>query len=300
MARKTLERSEKAHRDLERSESVSSLEKEFDKRLKSFKNNDALIKPISDEYSFCTNGIYFFVGRMGTGKTYEAIKHIFILEKLFNKPFYHLVIFCSTSGSMDKTAEQMQSLIKTPLLLLNEENLMPFLTHHLKWKMRYYAIIKYALSRFKEPNSMMEHIIKKHDLQDIDEKIAYVAMKLAKYGITEYPFRTLLVMDDFAGSPLLKNINSPLVRIMTKTRHYNLTCIIISQTFKGICLNARRLATDAIVFSKFSEEDFLNILHQLPNDLNYKEALEKYKQLIGPHSKLIMNMVDNKYSFINN
>jgi hypothetical protein len=166
--------------------------------------------------------------------------------------------------------------------------------------MKYYAIIKYALSKFEKPNSVMENIIKSHNLVNIEDKLAYVAMKLAKWGIVEYPFRTLLILDDFAGSPLLKSVNSPLVRILTKTRHYNLTCIVIAQTFKGICLNMRRLATDAIIFSKFSEDDFMNMLHQLPNDMNYKEALEKYKGLKGAHSKLIMNMVANNYVFTDN
>ena len=28
----------------------------------------ALIKPLSEEYPFSTNGVYFFIGKMGTGK----------------------------------------------------------------------------------------------------------------------------------------------------------------------------------------------------------------------------------------
>jgi hypothetical protein len=144
----------------------------------------------------------------------------------------------------------------------------------------------------------MVKIINKHKFETTEEKVNYVANKLAKYSTIEYPFRTLLVLDDFAGSPLLRKTDSPLARILTKTRHYNLTCIIIAQTFTFIALNIRRLATDAIIFSKFSDEDFIRALHQLPNDLDVKTALTKYRELKSPHAKLVMNMVADNYEFI--
>jgi hypothetical protein len=75
-------------------------------------NEDSLIKPISDKYSFSNNGVYFFVGRMGTGKTYEVWRHIFTTELLAKRPYYSLVIFCSTSSSLDKTTEAMSSQMK--------------------------------------------------------------------------------------------------------------------------------------------------------------------------------------------
>ena len=31
----------------------------------------ALIKPLSESYPFSTNGIYFFIGKMGTGKSHS-------------------------------------------------------------------------------------------------------------------------------------------------------------------------------------------------------------------------------------
>jgi hypothetical protein len=259
-------------------------------------NEDSLIAPISDDYMFSNNGVYFFVGRMGTGKTYEVWRHIFTTELLSGKPFYSLTIFCSTS--LDKTTESLRSQMKGKIVFLSENDLMPYLLKHLKWKMKYYSIVKFVMSRFKDADEEMRRIIMKHGLHNADDYINYVSNKLAYYQTTDYPFRTLLVLDDFAGSPLLKKVDSPLARILTKTRHYHLTCIIIAQTFRFISLNIRRLATDAIIFSKFSEDDFLKALHQFPNNLNYKTAWFKYKTLNNPHSKLVMNMAADKYSFI--
>ena len=71
--------------------------------------DSALIKPISDDYYFSTNGIYFLLGKMGSGKTYQLWKHILTTELIGieqdGKPYYDLVIFCSTSGALDKTSE---------------------------------------------------------------------------------------------------------------------------------------------------------------------------------------------------
>ena len=43
----------------------------------------ALIKPLTRDYPFCSNGIYLFSGSMGSGKSYEIMRHILISERLF-------------------------------------------------------------------------------------------------------------------------------------------------------------------------------------------------------------------------
>jgi hypothetical protein len=85
-------------------------------------NEDSLIAPISDDYSFSNNGVYFFVGRMGTGKTFEVWRHIFTTELLNSprKPYYSLVIFCSTSGALDKTTESLCAQMKGKIVFLSE------------------------------------------------------------------------------------------------------------------------------------------------------------------------------------
>jgi Cdc6-like AAA superfamily ATPase len=280
----------------------TKIQRILDKATRKTSNTDSLIAPISPIYPFSTNGVYFFVGRMGTGKTYEVWRHVLTTNELNKK--YSLIIYCSTSGTMDRTFEQLSNIGTANVIPVSEADLLPFLTKHLRWKTKYYAIIKYTLSKFKIPNTRMTEIIEKHHLECREDIVEYISTKLSQYSLkysfgdsVPYPFRTLLVLDDFAGSPLLKKMDSPLARILTKTRHYNLTCIIIAQTLKFISLNIRRLATDVIIFSEFSNEDFLKALQQFPNNLNPMDALNKYRALKKPHSKLIMNMVADKYTF---
>ena len=259
----------------------------------------ALIKPLSDDYPFSTNGVYFFIGKMGCGKTHAIWKHIFMCESLFDKPYYDLILFCSTSGQMDKTSETFARHSKTPIKYLKEHELMPFLTRHLRRKNKYYAIIKHLISKFTETNEEMARIIQKYSLDDIEDRIRYIAMKLKYYGAKSYPFNTLLILDDFAASPLLTKKDSPLVRMLTKTRHYNLTAIIVAQTIKFVPLNLKRMATDMIIYAKYSDEDFLTVMEQTPNSLNKKQALEQYRQLTNPHDRMVINITADKTTFIN-
>ena len=89
--------------------------------------NTALIEPIHPKWKFSSNGIYLFIGKPGSGKTYFLLKHIMMSEKLFEKPYYNRIIFCSTSAGLDKTVLAFSPKIKTPITYVNDEELMPFL-----------------------------------------------------------------------------------------------------------------------------------------------------------------------------
>ncbi len=172
------------------------------------------------------------IGRPGAGKSYWLWSHILITERLFKHPYYHKIIFCSTSGKADKTAEVMSKEVKSPIIYLSEGELMDYLKKHVKRKIKYYAMVKHIMSRMRETNEEMQRLINKHSLQEIDDRIVYIANKLVKYQTSSYPFNTLIILDDCAGSDLLTHNNTEFLRLLTKTRHYNITCIMAIQTLR--------------------------------------------------------------------
>ena len=256
----------------------------------------ALIKPLCDEYPFSSNGIYFLIGKMGAGKSYFIWRHIMITERLFKQHYYSKIIFCSTSGKLDKTAEVLSKQVKTPITHIKESELMDYLDRHLRRKLKYYAMVKHVLSRMKEANEEMLRLIQKHSLEDIEDRIVYIANKLMQYQTSSYPYNTLLILDDAAASPLLKNGNSELCRLLTKTRHFNLTCIIAVQTLRFVHLNVKRLATDIIMYSGFSKEDFTSMLKQTPNNLS-ESVVDEYLQHTDIHDRFVLNITANKHYF---
>ena len=98
--------------------------------------NTALIKPIYKNHPFSSNGLNCFIGRPGSGKTFYIMKHIMLSERLFEKPYYNLIAFCSTSNGLDKTVLAFKDKIKTPMLFINNSELMDFLAEYVKEKMR--------------------------------------------------------------------------------------------------------------------------------------------------------------------
>ena len=258
--------------------------------------NTALIKPLSDEYKFSTNGFYIFCGKMGSGKTLEIIKHILITDRMNNgEGYYNLIVFCSTSGGLDKTIQAFLPKIKTPIAFVPDSSLLQFLNAHIKMKKKYYSLYKYINSEGKKIDDEFKRLIDKHKLDNDEKKLLYVAQKMMKYNTTKYPLNMLLVLDDFAGHPLINKPDNELCRILTKTRHYNITCILAVQSTKFVIKNLKRICTDLVLWRGVSWDDFYNLMRELPHNFDVKQVWNKYKQLSDPHSKLVMNLYSGSY-----
>ena len=258
----------------------------------------ALIKPIHKQHPFSSNGMYLFCGRPGSGKTYYIMKHILLSEKLFEKPYYNLIVFCSTSNGLDKTVLAFKDKIKTPILFINDSELLNFLEEHVREKMRYYSIYRFVMSNFKKPDDTMKQLINQYGLNTKEKLIKFIANELNKYQTNRYPLNCLVVLDDFANNELLTNKKSKLHTYFTKTRHYNITFIIAVQTCKFIPKNDKRMLSDVVLYGLLSEDDFMGLMKELPIPWNPKLLYEEYKQKTQePHSKMIINLSDNSYHF---
>ena len=266
----------------------------------------ATIEPLSPEWPFSTNGLYFFCGKMGSGKTYTIMKHVLVSERLFDEPYYDTIIFTSTSGTLDKTVGTMKKDVRTPITYVKDTELMDFLKTHVERKMLFYAVMRFVNSGGTDMDDIMKGILNKlkpyrfvnrERVYDWGRIGQYLRQLMSTYGFTRYPSNTLLIMDDFAGHPLLSKVESPLARMLTKTRHYNITAILAVQTWRFVNLNFKRLCTDIVIWKGFSEEDFKNMLTQTPNDRNWKELWAEYSSLPSPHSHLRLHINASTLSF---
>ena len=100
--------------------------------------NAAQIVPLHPDWRFSTNGLYLFLATAGCGKSRFIIKHILMSEQLFPEPYYTQIVYCSTSGELDKTISTYihSKIIKTPLVEVPDSQLMSFLAKHLKRKQK--------------------------------------------------------------------------------------------------------------------------------------------------------------------
>ena len=286
------------------SKQVKAIEEEVDELLDKVRKKNAkelsfaLIKPLTKEYPFCSNGIYLFSGSMGAGKSYEIMRHILISERLFDEPYYSLIVFCSTSAGLDKTMQTFLPKVKTPIAFMPDTSLLPFLRRHIKIKKKYYAIIQFLNKNLKKPSDEMQRILKKHNLQKKEEILKYIAEKLLKYNTSRYPANLLLVLDDFASNPLLQQKESELNRILTKTRHYNITAIIAVQIVKFIIKNLKRMLTDCVLWKGLSYDDWVGFMREISHSFDADLLWHQYHQLQDSHSRLEMHMIANSYKFV--
>ena len=282
------------------SKEINDVDKEIKKVINKNKRelNTALIKPIHPNHKFSSNGLYMMIGKPGSGKTYYILKHILLSERLFDKPYYNLIVFCSTSNGLDKTVLAFKEKIKTHILFINDTELLPFLEQHVKEKMRYYSMYRFVMNNFKNPDDTMSDIIRVNGLHTKKKLVKFIAEEFNKYNTNRYPLNCLVVLDDFANNELLTDKKSKLHTYFTKCRHYNLTFVIAVQTVKFVPKNVKRMATDCVLYGGLSEDDFMSLLKELSHPWNTKTLYDKYKvEGSKEHAKLILNLSAPEYRF---
>jgi hypothetical protein len=216
-------------------------------------------------------------------------------------------------------------IIKTPVVQVKDTGLMTFLERHLKRKKKYYAMIKFLQQ--KQVNPTLQKSVDKHNLkffvydvkgkklpdsvpraseQDVElvEKlnkpklVAWILKKIEEYGVSRTVCPLLVVLDDFAGHPLLERKETPLARMMTKCRHYSCTFIVAVQTPKYVIKNIRRQATDVVVWLGLNQEDFFELFKEIAFSYDVKALWEEYRNLPTQTSHLILNIKAHSFRFV--
>ncbi len=257
------------------------------------------IQPLAKGYDFSTNGFYLLMGRMGAGKTLKMIKHILMAEKLNKgKPYYRLIVFCSTSNGLDQTVESFAMKIKTPVMFVPDKSLIQFLTKHIKTKKKFYALYKWIDSNMAVKNNEFKRIAEKHGLTKVSQQLLYAATKIAKYNCNDYPANMLLILDDFADHPLFKNGRQELPRLIRCVRHLNVSVILAMQTTKSVMKGMRRIITDVVLWKGGSYDDWIDLMRELPHQFDDDVMWRKYNSLTDINSHLEIHCYANSYRFV--
>ena len=241
------------------------------------------IEPFDQECKFGKNGLWLFIGPQCSGKTHKLIETILYTELVYDKPYFDSIIFSSTSESLDKTLDLFKQKIKTRIEFVPENKLLDRLALHIKRKAKFYSMMKYVKSHGTVSDVNMVKMAKKHKLYDVKKTSRYIKKKIEDYGHPAYPAPLLLILDDFLGSSLLESKMSDMVKMLTKCRHYNITCIISQQSTKGIGRTVRRLASDCCLWRGFGEDDFMDLTREFNLSASKKDLYQIYKNLKNRH-----------------
>lgn len=236
-----------------------------------------------DELQFGKNGLYLFIAPQGGGKSYNIAKFILMTENMNAIPFYNSIIYCSTSDGLDKTLDVFKSKFKTDVRYIDEQRLLPFIEHYIKRQKHFYSMMKYLNSNGKVTDKTLSELFKKHGCYNKVKEYKYISRKINEYGNPPYPNNMLLILDDFLGSDLLESKKSPLVKVLTKLRHYNITTIISQQSTKGIGRTVRRLASDCALWKGIGYDDFMDLMKEIPVKADKDYLWNLYNSLKNKH-----------------
>jgi hypothetical protein len=80
-----------------------------------------------------------FVGKMGSGKTNDVLKHLMMTDSLGpnGSPFYSKVVYSGFVGEDHETYSTFKKGLKTPIISIPPNKLMEFLNEHLRGKKKY-------------------------------------------------------------------------------------------------------------------------------------------------------------------
>src|SRR5215469_2240452 len=218
------------------------------------------ITPINDVFPYSKNGIWAFIATMGSGKSYNYVKIIAQQEEIFDEPFFEQAVICSTSSDFDMTVKTYkQAIKKTELTPVKDSELLDWLGEYVKKVKLYNALMQFVNSDFKKPCEVMSKLIQAKGLQSKKRLIEFVSKTLADIGWKTYQHRCLLILDDFASHPMLKNKSTPLSMLLKKLRHFHINVVICVQTTKSIPLDIKRILSDCVLFPGISYNDFKDL-----------------------------------------
>jgi hypothetical protein len=283
--------------------SIDAAFKEIDKQFDATQRKNkylkhALLTPIHEKYPYAQNGITAMIASMGSGKTYTYLKLMKQQEVLFDDAFYELIVLCSTSNKFDATVNAFKGLItKSKLVPIKDTDLLEFLNKYMRRILKFNALNKFMVDP-KDVDEEMQRISEKHGLKlrskspkDLEKLVKYVTSKIEKYQWRTFPHRCLLVLDDFASHPLLRNKENELPRLLKKLRHFNINVIICVQTTRSIPRDIKRILSDCILFPGISRDDFYDLMKEGPfGEFDTDAAYAAYKSMTNKHDRMVFHI----------
>ena len=278
----------------------------FDKVQKENKRDldNAAIKPIHDKFPLTQNGIVGLIAPPGSGKTFTYLKLAAQQERLFDEPFFELIVICSTSNKFDKTVNAFKECItKSKVVSVKDSELLDWLNKYMRRMLKYNSMMRFIDNGCKDEDEEIERLLKKHRLkingkQNQKQKfdmIKYLASKLEKYNWRTFPHRCLLILDDFASHCLIRSKETEMSRLLKKLRHFNINVMICVQTAKSLSKDIKRICTDFILFPGMSEDDFNDLMKEsMCGKFDRKQLWKSYHSLTNLHDSFRVHIYAGK------
>jgi hypothetical protein len=232
------------------------------KAISGINKAEQLQSVIDPELNFRRNSINLYIGRRGSGKTFNVLRELIKLSHLPNYGGYNSFIYV-TDKTNDSTVNELLGLIELKTRVVSYTNMLPFLNDYVDAKTAYEEIVEKGLQ---------------NDVTDACKKDMFESLDVTDWVKTP---GTIILYDDAIN--IFKNTKyKDLLNNLFRNRQAKITYFLCMQDGFGLPVNVKRKLDGCIVFGGFNDMQMLNTLfRQLSGGDNLQGLLFMYKQLIN-------------------
>ncbi|GHU18839.1 hypothetical protein FACS189472_07740 [Alphaproteobacteria bacterium] len=203
--------------------------------------SEQLQSVIDPELNFRRNSINLYIGRRGSGKTFNVLRELIKLSQLPDRGGFNSFIYC-TDKTNDSTVKDLLPLIKLKTRIVSYADMLTFMKGLIDAKMAY------------------EQIIEKNLTTEVTDRCKKDLLKAV--DVTHFGDRTpgTVVLYDDAINIFKSMKNKPLLDLLHQNRQPKITYFLCMQDGFALPPQVKRNLDTCILFGGFNYSQMLNIL----------------------------------------
>jgi hypothetical protein len=222
--------------------------------------NEQLQSKIHPQLNFRWNSINLYIGKRGSGKTFNVLRELIKVSQLPNKGGYSSFIY-RTDKTNDSTVAELLPLIKLKTRIVGYNDMLTFLKDFIDAKMAYNDVVEKGLES-EITDECRKDILSTLDETDFKEKIP----------------GTVVLYDDAINVFKIPR-HKPLNDLLFQNRQSKITYFLCIQDGFGIPPQVKRNLDTCILFGGFTDTTMLSqLLRQLNGSRQTSEFLFDLEQ----------------------
>jgi hypothetical protein len=237
--------------------------------------SEQLQSTIDPELNFRRNSINLYIGRRGSGKTFNVLRELIKLSQLPGKGGYNSFVYC-TDKTNDSTIKELLPLIKLKTRVVSYADMLPFLKDLVDAKSAYEETIEKGLVD-EVTNACRKDLLHAVDVKEFGESTP----------------GTVILYDD-AINIVKSSRNKPLLDLLHQNRQPKITYFLCMQDGFALPPQVKRNLDTCVIFGGFNDSQMLGMLLRQLNSSpqSNNELVNVYRQL-GNREGLLFDYLPN-------
>jgi hypothetical protein len=220
---------------------TSFVNNQIHRTLKGIDKDEQLQSEIDPELHFRKNSLNLYIGRRGSGKTFNVLRELIKLSHLKDHGGYNLFIYC-TDKTNDSTVHELINLLKLKTKVVSYDEMTSYLNDLVKAKTAYEEIVRKDLV---------------HEVTDNCKNELIKAVRPTYFGA---PTPHTVVLYDDAINVFKGQKYKVLYNLLFQNRQPKITYFLCMQDGFGVPPAVKRNLDTCIIFGGFADTQMLGML----------------------------------------